>query len=182
MERGFLGRWRAEALGELPENADILELGAGTGANFKYYPPSHLAVSSELSGEMLAVAQTKARENFLVQADAQLLPFPTNSFDAVFATLVFCSIPDPMQAFAEVRRVVRPGGRVVLMEHVTKKGDPKLVRSCSLPLTGRRVVSRVITDLGVLDVAGAEFLLRELAPGVSVDEVRDRTDAPVVEP
>jgi len=122
MERGFLGRWRAEALGELPEGADILELGSGTGANFKYYPPSHLAVSSELSGEMLSIARTKTRGNLLVQADAQQLPFPANSFDAVFATLVFCSIPDPMMAFAEVRRVLRPDGRVVLLEHVRPPG------------------------------------------------------------
>ncbi|WP_460447709.1 CoA transferase subunit B [Angustibacter aerolatus] len=71
---------------------------------------------------------------------------------------------------------------VVLMEHVARDGSPKLVRECTLPLTGRRVVHRVITDLAVLDVepgdgtAGGAFVLRELAPGVSVDDVRERTD------
>ena len=78
--------------------------------------------------------------------------------------------------------LVSGAGRViVLMEHVTRKGEPKLLRRCTLPLTGRGVVSRVITDLGVLDVAGSEFHLRELAPGVSVDQLRDATDASVVD-
>ncbi len=68
---------------------------------------------------------------------------------------------------------------IVLMEHTTKKGDAKLLEQCSLPLTGRRVVSRVITDLGVLDVAGDGFELVELAPGVTADEVSAATGAPV---
>ncbi|MDQ3157455.1 MAG: CoA transferase subunit B [Actinomycetota bacterium] len=69
---------------------------------------------------------------------------------------------------------------VVLMEHVTKTGAPKLVRECSLPLSGRGVVDRVITDLAVLDVAGDAFQLVELAPGVTWDELAAATDAPVV--
>jgi 3-oxoacid CoA-transferase subunit B len=68
---------------------------------------------------------------------------------------------------------------IVLMEHVARGGDPKLVASCSLPLTGRGVVSRVITDLGVLDVAGDAFELVELAPGVTAEQVADLTGAPV---
>ncbi|TCK26709.1 3-oxoacid CoA-transferase subunit B [Pseudonocardia endophytica] len=70
---------------------------------------------------------------------------------------------------------------LVVMEHVTKKGAAKLVQSCALPLTGRGVVSRVITDLAVVDVTSAGFVLRELAPGVAADEVRDQTDAPVTD-
>jgi len=68
---------------------------------------------------------------------------------------------------------------IVLMEHTTKKGAPKLVESCALPLTGRKVVSRIITDLGVLDVAGDAFDLVELAPGVTVEEITAKTGAPV---
>ncbi|MDU0288749.1 3-oxoacid CoA-transferase subunit B [Saccharothrix longispora] len=68
---------------------------------------------------------------------------------------------------------------IVLMEHTTRRGEPKLLRSCTLPLTGRGVVSRVITDLAVLDVAGGAFRVVALAPGVTLDEVADRTDAPV---
>lgn len=73
------------------------------------------------------------------------------------------------------------GKVIVLMEHVTKKGDAKLVAECSLPLTGRAVVSRVITDLGVFDTNGTGFDLVELAPVVSLDDVRAKTDAPIVE-
>ena len=68
---------------------------------------------------------------------------------------------------------------LVVMEHVTKKGAPKLVETCALPLTGRSVVSRVITDLAVVDVTPNGFVLRELAPGVSTDEVREQTGAPL---
>ncbi|RHW26183.1 CoA transferase subunit B [Nocardioides immobilis] len=71
---------------------------------------------------------------------------------------------------------------VVLMDHVTRNGDAKLVRECSLPLTGRRVVSRVITDLAVLDVTGEVFELVELAPGVTYGDVIAATAAPVVAP
>ncbi|WP_261570378.1 CoA transferase subunit B [Frankia gtarii] len=65
---------------------------------------------------------------------------------------------------------------IVMMEHVARDGTHKLVRECSLPLTGRRCVHRIITDLAVLDVEpGLGLVLRELAPGVTVDEVRTAT-------
>ena len=76
--------------------------------------------------------------------------------------------------------LVSGAGRViVLMEHLTKKGASKLVESCDLPLTGRGMVSRVITDLGVLDVLGDGFELVEVAPGVTVEEITAATAAPV---
>lgn len=68
---------------------------------------------------------------------------------------------------------------VVLTEHTTKHGVAKLVSACTLPLTGRSVVNRVITDLGVFDIAGDGFSVVELAPGVSLEEVRGRTGGPV---
>ena len=68
---------------------------------------------------------------------------------------------------------------IVLMEHVSRSGSHKLVGECDLPLTGRGVVSRVITDLGVLDVAGDAFELVELAPGVTIEEITGKTGAPV---
>lgn len=76
--------------------------------------------------------------------------------------------------------LVNGAGRVItLMEHVTKKGDAKLVAECSLPLTGLGVVSRVISDLGVFDCAGDHFTVVELAPAVTLDEVIAATAAPV---
>lgn len=78
--------------------------------------------------------------------------------------------------------LVNGAGRViVLMDHVSKAGDAKLVTACDLPLTGREVVSRIITDLSVLDVKGDGFELVELAPGVTVDEVVAKTGAPVIQ-
>jgi 3-oxoacid CoA-transferase subunit B len=76
--------------------------------------------------------------------------------------------------------LVAGAGRViVVMEHVGKNGKPKLVAQCSLPLTGRAVVDRVITDLGVLEVTGTGFVVVELAPGISVEYLVARTAAPV---
>jgi 3-oxoacid CoA-transferase subunit B len=69
---------------------------------------------------------------------------------------------------------------IVLMEHNTRKGGPKLLAHCDLPLTGRAVVQRVITDLGVLDVAAGGFQVVELAPGVTFAELQQRTGAPLV--
>jgi 3-oxoacid CoA-transferase subunit B len=71
---------------------------------------------------------------------------------------------------------------VVVMEHVAKDGTHKIVRECSLPLTGRAVVDRIITDLAVVDVADDGLVLRELAAGVTVDDVRTATGADLLVP
>lgn len=67
----------------------------------------------------------------------------------------------------------------IVTQHVTKTGEPKLVETCTYPLTGQRVVSRIFTDLAVIDVTPSGFELVELAPGVSLDEVIQKTGAPL---
>jgi ubiquinone/menaquinone biosynthesis C-methylase UbiE len=124
LERWFLTGWRAQALAHLPANSRILEVGAGTGLNFRFYPPQASGVASELSAEMLKIASAKNRPQdiCLTQGNAEQLPFRDASFDAALATLTFCAIPSPQKAFAELRRVLKPGGVVVLLEHVRPDG------------------------------------------------------------
>ena len=124
LDRWFLARLRATTLRYLPEGARVLELGAGTGLNFVFYPTNTVGVASEPSAGMLRIASEKNRPDKvrLVQSCAEQLPFKNGSFDAAFATLVFCSVAHPDEAFNELRRVVKPGGTVLLLEHVRPSG------------------------------------------------------------
>lgn len=151
-----LARWRREAISLLPENSSILEIGCGAGANFEFYAHCRRAVSSDISIRMLEIAKTKRRGNHLIQTDAQSLPFGPGEFDAAFATLVFCSIPDPGKAFAELRRVVRPGGKIVLLEHVRPDGMGghlfDLLNSATEPLFDdhfNRQTAKIAADAGL---------------------------------
>jgi phosphatidylethanolamine/phosphatidyl-N-methylethanolamine N-methyltransferase len=123
LQRWGLVRLRQETINQLPAGR-ILEVGAGTGLNFVHYPPDAHGVATEFSREMLKIASTKTKPARvqLLQNRAEDLPFKNHSFDAAFATLVFCSVEHPTHAFAELRRVVRPGGTVVLLEHVRPNG------------------------------------------------------------
>lgn len=101
---------------------DVLELAVGTGRNLPHYPASVRLTGIELSPRMLDVAVAEAASTKpdadLRVGDAQRLDFPDESFDTVTCTLSLCTIPDDAAAVREAMRVLRPGGRLVLLEHV----------------------------------------------------------------
>jgi len=120
---------------------EVLEIAAGTARNLPRYPEGVTLTATELSLEMLAIARNRAEElSYPVDlrlGDAQQLEFEDESFDTVVCTLALCTIPDPDRAVAEAHRVLRPGGRLLLFEHV---------RSPRLPI---RAVQRLIEPLTV---------------------------------
>jgi ubiquinone/menaquinone biosynthesis C-methylase UbiE len=120
---------------------DVLEIAAGTARNLPFYPDGVRLTATELSPEMLAIGRQRAEDLShpaeLRLGDAQELEFEDESFDTVVCTLALCTIPDARRAVTEVHRVLRSGGRLLLMEHV---------RSPALPV---RTVQRLIEPLTV---------------------------------
>jgi ubiquinone/menaquinone biosynthesis C-methylase UbiE len=130
---------------------EVLEVAVGTARNLPFYPEGVRITGVELSSEMLALAHQRAADlgwdaDFRI-GDAQALEFDEESFDTVIITFGLCTIPDERSALREAHRVLRPGGRLVLLEHV---------RSPSLPV---RAVQRVLDPLSVR--FGADHLVRE---------------------
>jgi len=119
MEWASVRKWR-RLLWSRVESSRVLEIGVGTGVNFPYYPLDAEMTAVDFSEEMLNRARDKASRHRvkvnLQQMDAQNLEFADNTFDTVAATMVFCSIPDPVRGIREVERVLKPGGKVVLLE------------------------------------------------------------------
>lgn len=97
----------------------VLEVGAGTGINFGHYPEGTRVFALDESREMLATARRKPCRACatVTQADAQSLPFASHTFQTVVATLVLCSVRDPLQVLREIRRVLQSGGTLLLLEH-----------------------------------------------------------------
>jgi len=127
MEEACLQGWRADLLGGL--SGAVLEIGAGTGANLPHYPSSVTRlVLAEPDGGMRRRLERRVaawgRVAEVVDAPAERLPFADGTFDAVVSTLVLCSVADPAVALAELKRVLRDDGRLVLIEHVAA-GDDK---------------------------------------------------------
>jgi ubiquinone/menaquinone biosynthesis C-methylase UbiE len=128
-ERACLSHWRAELLGSA--SGEVLEIGAGTGANVPFYTPSVTRlVLTEPDSAMLArlrrrLGLARAGSAEALQAEVDALPFGDASFDAVVSTLVLCSVRDVPRALAEVRRVLRPGGRLLFIEHVAADDRPE---------------------------------------------------------
>ncbi|MEZ4373095.1 MAG: class I SAM-dependent methyltransferase [Polyangiaceae bacterium] len=103
----------------------ILEMGVGTGKNIPYYPEHRELVAMDVSERMLALAKGKAtqfrRAVELDLGDAQALSYPSESFDVVVATFLFCSVPDPVRGLCQAKRVLKPGGQLLLLEHVLSR-------------------------------------------------------------
>lgn len=100
----------------------VLEVGVGTGQNLPLYPPGCEVIGIDFSPEMLKRAYPRAEKApvpvRLMEMDAQELQFPDNTFDTVLATCVFCSVPDPIKGLREIKRVCKPDGQIILLEHV----------------------------------------------------------------
>ena len=121
MERLRFGLWRSR-LRERIEGPRVLEVGVGTGKNLTYYPPGVSITGIDLSPRMLEKANRKATilnlDSDVKEMDVQQLAFPDHSFDTVFATFVFCSVPNPLQGLKELRRVCKQDGKLLLLEHM----------------------------------------------------------------
>ena len=121
MERLRFASWRQRLTGRIT-GPTALEIGVGTGKNFAYYPDNVYMAGIDLSPRMLARAHKKANKlNInvdLQEMDVQHLDFADRSFDTVFATFVFCSVPDPVMGLRELRRICKPEGRLLLLEHM----------------------------------------------------------------
>jgi ubiquinone/menaquinone biosynthesis C-methylase UbiE len=136
MFRGLRGKQWAKVKGER-----VLEVGVGTGKNIPHHPPGSRVCAMDISPGMLRGAQRRAwkrgTEIDLILADAERLPFRDNVFDTSVSSCVFCSVPDPVRGLRDVQRVTRPGGQVVLLEHVR---------------AGNRVIGKVMDWLNPLAV------------------------------
>lgn len=115
---GF-GRWRRELVAGA--RGRVLDLGCGTGRNLSLYAADTRVVGCDVRVELLLAARRRAPGTPLVLASAEALPFPAGAFDTVVSGLVFCSVPDPAQGLAEVRRVLRDDGRLRMLEHVRSR-------------------------------------------------------------
>ena len=131
-ETDFIERWifGTEHRGWACSQAigDTLEVAIGTGLNLPHYPAEVRLVGADLTPEMLALAQTRAqgmdRRIELLEADAQDLPFADDSFDTVVCTYALCSVPDEALAISEMRRVLKDGGRLILVDHIRSSVRP----------------------------------------------------------
>ncbi|OKH80781.1 ubiquinone biosynthesis methyltransferase UbiE [Mycobacterium sp. ST-F2] len=137
-------------------SGEVLEVAVGTGLNLPEYPPEATLTGIDWSAPMLALARERAdtlgRTATLRQADAQQLPFDDASFDTVVCTFGLCAIPDHTRAIAEMTRVLRPGGRVLLADHVASSAAPvrgvqRMLELFTVPLGGEHFLRRPSRDL-----------------------------------
>jgi Methylase involved in ubiquinone/menaquinone biosynthesis len=132
-------------------SGEVLEVAIGTGLNLPHYPARLRLTGVEWSPAMLDIARDWARELGrdveLLEGDAQALPFPDASFDTVVCTFSLCAIPDDRRALAEMTRVLRPGGLLLLADHVEAsrwyaRSIQRLIEMVTVPLGGEHLLRR----------------------------------------
>jgi ubiquinone/menaquinone biosynthesis C-methylase UbiE len=129
-EEAGLGEMRRQLLAQA--SGRVLELGAGTGVNLDLYPAAVTELvlvepDPHMAKRLRARLAQSPRQATALEAPAERLPHPGHSFDVAVATLVLCTVPDPVAALAELRRVLVPGGRLLLIEHV-RAAEPGAAR------------------------------------------------------
>lgn len=153
---------RQRSLLALPETPGrVLLAGVGTGLDLPHLPPQHHYVGLDLNRAMLrrALPRIGTIDFRSVQGDAQCLPLADNSFDAAVLHLILAVVPEPRHCFAEIARVVKPGGRILVFDKFLRPGQPALLRRMANPLM-RRIATR-------LDVVFEELLTA--APGLALE-------------
>jgi ubiquinone/menaquinone biosynthesis C-methylase UbiE len=166
-DRLFLDRWRRELLANA--RGEVLEVAVGTGKNLAFYPEACRVTGLDFSRAMLDEASRRARALHRPftprEGDVTALPFADASFDTVTCTLAICTFSEPLAALREMRRVCRPGGALLLLEHVLPRDRPLArVAHAIAPLTRRAVGCNPNRD--------TLALVREA--GLHVDSVRGR--------
>ncbi len=119
MDRMIKDEWRKAVIDHAADK--VLEVGVGTGQNFRFYPKDCQVIGIDFSPGMLNKAKERAKEfnNIKVcEMDVENLQFPDNTFDTIIATCVFCSVPNPVKGLEELRRVCKPEGKLVFLEHI----------------------------------------------------------------
>ncbi|TVP64084.1 MAG: class I SAM-dependent methyltransferase [Nitriliruptor sp.] len=144
LERGRLGEKRRELLADL--SGEVLDVGAGTGANLAHLPNTvRRVIAVESDPAMTRRLQRRAVDHpadiEVVGAAAEALPLPDHCVDVVVTTLVLCTVQDPQAAVSELRRVLRPGGQLVVIEHVVDPA-PRRARRQERLTPAWRVVAR----------------------------------------
>ncbi|MGM0365163.1 MAG: class I SAM-dependent methyltransferase [Actinomycetota bacterium] len=124
LERMVYSKWRKKYFS--PLEGKILEVGVGTGKNIDYYHPQAEVTAIDFSAGMLEKARRKlaasGRKNvILAKMDVEDLAFKSGLFDYVIASTVFCSVPHPLKGLKEINRVLKPGAKAVMIEHVLSK-------------------------------------------------------------
>lgn len=137
-------------------SGEALEVAIGTGLNLDRYPDDVRLTGIDLSDEMLAIARKRARELGcdvdLRQGDAHALPFDDASFDTVVCTFGLCAIPDIDAALDEMTRVLRPGGRLILVDHIASssrvaRAVQRALEVVTIPIGGEHFLRRPLTNV-----------------------------------